>query len=238
LLAKRATFGQAALRLAGQLVDREIEADVRAATTRILLRNTEQAKEKAIEEAGFLYHLLFESRKTVSTVTQQTAQTSAVTAGNTARTTSSAAAQAASQAQAAAVGPSTVMGEAARAFAGTYASIAAIPYVGPFMAPGMATQAYATVAAFAPLAALASGTNYVPQTGLYTLHEGEAVVPKAYNSQEDNRVSNTRGGDTYGDTNIHNHFGPVSASADMVMAAVAKAVRNGHPAARNIQRGR
>lgn len=37
---------------------------------------------------------------------------------------------------------------------------------------------------------LATGTNFIPKEGLYHLHQGEAVVPKKYNPEADNRNAN------------------------------------------------
>ena len=67
------------------------------------------------------------------------------------------------------------------AAANAYAATAIIPVVGPELAPAAAASAYAGALAAGALAALETGTNYVPQTGLYQLHAGEAVVPKQYN---------------------------------------------------------
>lgn len=39
-----------------------------------------------------------------------------------------------------------------------------------------------------PLGSYKDGTNYVPKTGVYTLHEGEKVVPKEENEHADNAV--------------------------------------------------
>lgn len=43
------------------------------------------------------------------------------------------------------------------------------------------TISFGDIVGDASLAAMADGTNYVPKTGPYTLHEGEKVVPRAYN---------------------------------------------------------
>jgi hypothetical protein len=53
----------------------------------------------------------------------------------------------------------TIMSDAAVASAAAYASAAAIPVVGWAMAPGVAAQAYTTVAAMAPLAAIGAAEN-------------------------------------------------------------------------------
>lgn len=113
-------------------------------------------------------------------IANEAAQTAATQAGNAARLATQSTTQAASHAMSAATGSQTVMQDAAKAFSGTYASVAQIPYVGWLLAPAAAAAAFAAVAAYEGLASLAVGTTYVPQTGLYTLHQGEAVMPKTW----------------------------------------------------------
>lgn len=68
-----------------------------------------------------------------------------------------------------------VLSYAAVAFAATFASIAAIPIVGPFLAPGAAAAAYATVAAEAPLAAFDKG-GWVDEDQIARIHKGEFIL--------------------------------------------------------------
>ena len=93
---------------------------------------------------------------------------------------------------------------AAVAAANAFAATAAIPFVGPELAPAAAATAYAEVMALQPAAALETGTNYVPRTGLYQLHEGEAVQPKQYNP--------AAGGS--GNASFHYHAAPNASAAD------------------------
>ncbi len=73
---------------------------------------------------------------------------------------------------------SQVASNAAVAAAATYASISAIPIIGPFMAPGMAAEAYTATMAFAPLAAAARGYDVPPGINPVTqLHQEEMVLP-------------------------------------------------------------
>lgn len=71
--------------------------------------------------------------------------------------------------------------DAVKAAAGAYAAVVGIPYVGPFLAPPAAAAAYAGVIALGALGSFETGTDYVPKTGLYQLHQGEAVIPKNQN---------------------------------------------------------
>jgi hypothetical protein len=199
LLNKRKSLSQSLLAIGAELVTKEIANDLRAVTTRLLLETSAQTSQKALEQGGFLYHLLTQTQKTAATTASQTAQTAAVTSGVAAQNAATASAAAASKGAEAAAGSSTVMADAAKAFAGTYASVAQIPYVGWAMAPGAASAAFAQVAAMAALASFDVGTNYVPHDMTARIHQGEAVVPKAYNP-----AAGGSGGGGGGD--IHNHF--------------------------------
>jgi hypothetical protein len=68
-----------------------------------------------------------------------------------------------------------------------------------------------------PVPALAEGTNYVPKTGLYTLHQGEAVTPARYNT------TNNRGGTVNMAVHIN---GPVDTrSLSQIKLAVARGLQ-------------
>lgn len=206
LLSKRRSLGASLLQITGNFIQQEIAADIKAATTRLLLSESSQAKDKALEQGGFLYHLLTESHKTAQTVAQSTARTTAATTAAATQTSVTASAAASQQAIAAATGAQTVMGDAAKAFAGTYASVAQIPYVGWIMAPGAAAAAFAEVASMAGIASLATGTAYVPRDMPANLHEGEAVLPKPMaQSFRDGTLGGGQGGGRWGDTHYHTH---------------------------------
>lgn len=72
---------------------------------------------------------------------------------------------------------SQISADAATAAAGAYSSVAAIPYVGWVMAPGVAAQAFGTVMAFQSGVAFDVGTGSVPADMSANVHRGEIIVP-------------------------------------------------------------
>jgi hypothetical protein len=112
-----------------------------------------------------------------------------------------------------------IMDEAAVAAAATFASIAAIPIVGPELAPAAAAASYGTVAAMTSLLAvpLAVGAYDVPQDMLAQIHEGEMVVPKTFAAGLRGENSGAFGGQGGGD--VHVNFSPVFQSIDPVSGA-------------------
>lgn len=176
LLSRRKSLSQSLLQIGQQLVQQEIANDAKAMTSEMLLQNQKQA----LEQGGYVFHLAMEMKSWLATQTGQATQTTAVVAGNTARQTADASAAAVGREQQAAVQGSSIMADAAKAFSGTYASVASIPYVGWIMAPAAAAAAFATVAGYEAMASLAEGAWEIPQTGLYHLHQGEAVAPVPY----------------------------------------------------------
>lgn len=197
LLTKRKSLSQSLLSIGADLVTKEITNDLKAFTTKVALNDST----KALEQGGLAYHELVQLMKTTSTTTQVAAQNSAVIAGATAQTTAVTATRAAGQAAQGALGASTVMSDAAQAFAGTYASVSAIPVIGWAAAPGAASAAFAAVSSMVGPASLDIGTNYVPRDMLAQIHEGEAVVPKAYNPAAAGGAAGVGGGD------VHNYGG-------------------------------
>ena len=99
------------------------------------------------------------------TTTQAT--DAAITASNTGQAAASSAAQGAANV-------AKVTGDSAVTFAGVFANLSAL--LGP-AAAGPAAAAQATVMAQAPIASFDVGSNYVPQTGLAMVHQGETIIP-------------------------------------------------------------
>ena len=71
---------------------------------------------------------------------------------------------------------------AAVAGSAAFASIAAIPYIGPELAPAAGAAAYAGAMAYEGMVALAVGTNFVPNDMPAMIHQGERVIPAADNA--------------------------------------------------------
>lgn len=97
-----------------------------------------------------------------------------------------------------------IAGHAGEAYSAAYASTAAIPIIGPFIAPGVAAAAgtAAEVGGLA-LASFDVGTNYVPSDGVAMIHEGERIIPKADNTKLNDALENGGG---RGETHAHFHF--------------------------------
>lgn len=76
----------------------------------------------------------------------------------------------------------SIMNDAWEAMAGAYKAIAAIPIVGPFMAPVVAAGAFATVAGFAGSIISAEGGYDIPKglNPVAQLHQNEMVLPSKY----------------------------------------------------------
>ncbi len=154
-------------------------------------------------------HAVGAAAQVSTTVTAEGAKTGAVVAGNAVRTASDWAAALESTAATAWAAIKNIATKAWEVAASVYSAIAAIPYVGPFLAPAMALAAVGTVIAFAGNIASAEGGYDIPSgvNPVTQLHEQEMVLPKA---QADviRRMSNmamSEGQKTQGDTHVHIH---------------------------------
>ena len=107
-------------------------------------------------------------------------KTQATVAGVTARTAAETTGSSASIASTAGSAIANIGAKAWEAAASVYASIAQIPYIGPFLAPVMAVAAAAAVLGFIGKIASASGGFDVPSgmSPMTQLHEEEMVLPK------------------------------------------------------------
>jgi len=108
------------------------------------------------------------------------AMTSASAAGDAARGTAHDAAMSVGSAKDVAAGSAQIMNDAYKAAAGTYQSVAQIPYVGWILAPVAAGAAFAAVAAFDTLTSFDVGTSYVPKDMQANVHAGEIIVPRTF----------------------------------------------------------
>lgn len=211
LIGRRQSLKQTIGQIGAQMVQQEITNDLKAMTMRILIQDQGEAKTKASMQGGLLYHAFIELQKMIATTRSQAGQTTAVVAGDQARLVAQGSAAVEGKAIQKETGGNTVMSDAAKAFSGTYAAIAQIPYVGPFLAPPAAAAAYAAVAGMEGLASLDTGTNWVPRDQLAMIHEGEAVIPKAYNPAAGG--SGSGGGDDNSYHEEHHYKGNVSLRA-------------------------
>jgi hypothetical protein len=214
VLTKRQSMSKSLEQMSAQLVLKEISDDARYYTMKLLYSLLGLEAEEKAETGGLLVHLLTESKKTAATAsgtatrtaldasgqtsflgriaTQlaqwlglETSKTAATQAGDATRATVDTAAAAAGRAVAVAGGMSQISIDAAVAAAGTMAAISAIPYIGPFLAPEMAAEAYAVTMGFAAGmggVALDVGAWEIPGTMAATLHSGEMVVPATFAS--------------------------------------------------------
>lgn len=87
------------------------------------------------------------------------------------------AAQTATAISGAATRVSEVIGYAGVGAAAAYASTAAIPVVGPILAPGAAATALGAIMGFAPIAAAAGGWGDIPNDQMAMVHRKEMVLP-------------------------------------------------------------
>jgi hypothetical protein len=204
IMSHRKTFAQSLTSVMQTMVQKEIENDVKAMTTRILLSNTEEAAKKATEQGGFLYHMMVGQQKvvadaanaakstatvaagansqTAATTAGQATETAATTAGAAARTEAQTAADATAATAAATAGLVQIKIDAGVAAAGAGASVAAIPLTGWAMVPEVEAATYATTMAYAAGVALDVGAWEIPRTMQGTLHAGESVVPRDFAS--------------------------------------------------------
>ncbi len=81
------------------------------------------------------------------------------------------------QAPAAAAAVAEVERQAAVAGAGAFAATAAIPIIGPELAPSAGAAALAAVQAMAPMASFAVGAWELPHDMIAQVHAGEMIIP-------------------------------------------------------------
>jgi hypothetical protein len=103
----------------------------------------------------------------------------------------------------------TVASEAAVGAAAAMASTAAIPIVGPELAPAAGAAMYTGIlGTYGPLASAAGGWDRVPSDTLAQLHKNEMVLPASLASSVRSMASG--GGNSGGGGDIHAHFNGVT----------------------------
>ena len=205
LISGRRTLAQSVLQIGSDLVQKEIANDMRAMTTRLLLATTEDAKKKALEQGGFLYHLLFENQKTAASTASSAARTAQATTANATQVATATTAAAESMAATKAAAISAISANAGVAAAAAMGSVAAIPFVGWAMAPGVGAATAAEALSFESLAALDVGAWNVPQDMAAVVHRGETIMPATFASGYRDAVSGAGGPGGGGDTH-HHHY--------------------------------
>ena len=140
-------------------------------------------------------------------------KTQASAVGAATRSTIETGAAAQSAAVSAGAGLKEIMINAWKTMAGVYSAIAAIPYVGPFLAPAMAAGAFAVVAGMASNVMSAEGGYDIPagMNPMTQLHQREMVLPAKYADVVRGMADGGGGGG--GQTlHYHDHSGRLSAS--------------------------
>ena len=141
---------------------------------------------------------------------------------------------AANAATTAVMGIATIQTHAAEAGAAAYASTAAIPIIGPELAPEAAAMAYAGAMSFAAGVAIpsAAGGWEVPRDTLAMVHEQEMILP----ADLSNRIRNMTDSGGGGDVHLHVHALDASSVKKLFMSngaaiasALSKQARNFNP---------
>lgn len=118
---------------------------------------------------------------TAAVVTGQATQTAATVAGASVRTTTEVASAATSTSVSLGASIANIGAKAWEAAASVYASIAAIPFVGPFLAPAAAFAAGALVLGFVSNIASSEGGEYeVDKDRLNFVHKKETILPAPF----------------------------------------------------------
>ena len=190
ILSRRQKLSVDLLQIGTQLLESEIGNDLKYYTNHLLYNALGLADDQKTAQGGLLVHLLSETQ-----------QTSATAMGVATRTEAAESGAAAGKAAQAAAGSATIASDAMQAAAGTYAAVAQIPLVGPFLAPAAAAGAFAAVMAYDSLASLDVGAWNVPRDMIANIHQGEMVVPQ-------NFASGLRGANLGGGGDVHATYAP------------------------------
>lgn len=136
-------------------------------------------------------------------VATEAGKTAATTTGATTRAVTETTAAASSAAAQHAINANMVISYSGVAGAAGTASFAAAPWPIDMGAPAFGAAMAADAGSYAALAALDTGTNYLPRDMIVQAHEGERVIPKADNRQ---LMDALRVGGAGGD--VHLHYAP------------------------------
>lgn len=148
------------------------------------------------------------TKRTISWIAGEVAQTSATQTNAAVRTAASTAASGASMMASAGSAIGGIMNSAWEAMAGAYKAMVGIPYVGPFIAPVAAGGAFAAVAGMASNIRSAAGGYDIPGSvnPLTQLHAREMVLPAKYADViRGLSEGGGGGGGASGDVHLHVH---------------------------------
>ncbi len=177
----KAALSQLEEQLLGTVINAIIQVGVNWVKVHVLKMGLD-ATAKAAEITG----ITAVSAARAAATTAQIAEIAAVSVAQTAAISAFTAEQLASfiaiKAAATLLDVSEVMGYAAVGAAAAAASTAAIPIIGPALAPGAAAAMYGIIASFAPLATFSEG-GMVPEDMLALVHKGEYVLPAEKTAQ-------------------------------------------------------
>lgn len=101
---------------------------------------------------------------------------------------------------------SDITTKAAQAAAGAFAATAAIPYVGPMLAPAAAAEADASVMAFIGQIASAAGGMMVDKDQMAMVHEDEMILPSHISQGIQEHILNPEAESGGGGGGSNNHF--------------------------------
>ncbi len=220
ILSGRRSLGQSMIQIADQVITSEIQNDVRAMTTRLMLDQAEHNAQKAMKQGGLLYHILFENAKTAATAQ-----------GTMERFVLQEMAEAKTLALKILSAGKTIAIDAAEAGAGAFKAMVGIPIVGPVLA---AAAAAAAIIEVKNLAHFDVGAWSVPQDMPAVVHAGETILPRPFaedfRSAMAGRGSNgpkESGGDVHVHLHGHRAGGLFTANEDDLVAALKNAHRSG-----------
>jgi len=166
LWTRSATFKEAMIQIGDQIVFKFVDVGLKMAANWAIKHLFMKGIAQATNAADVASHTAAEAGKTAATGAAISTRTGMALAGF-----------AATQAGQSALGVSQVLSEAGIGAAAAFASTAAIPIVGPALAPGAAAAALASIMSFMPLASAAGGWGEVPGDQMAMVHKKEMILP-------------------------------------------------------------
>ncbi len=162
-------------------------------------------------------------------------------AGNAAKVASDTTAAATSSSVSHSTALKEIFGDAKSAAAATWKATAAIPIIGPGLAPIAAAGAFAGVMA---LASFDVGTAYVPHDGVAMIHKGESILPPPQTQAlmdglgnggkaKSTTINNNFGGNTFHGSGGEDFPSMLDTHEDALAYKVSSLMRDRHPAFQN-----